>query len=60
MHSLELLRKMGQNLNPRPQPDALGRRPATPLEIQQAMKGNFLPEEEIIYERPRKSKSRRR
>ncbi|MCL5019100.1 MAG: hypothetical protein M1426_01295 [Patescibacteria group bacterium] len=31
----------GRHFNERPQPDALGRTPATPLEIQKATRGEF-------------------
>lgn len=31
----------GNHFNERPQPDALGRTPATPLEIQRAIRGEF-------------------
>lgn len=60
MSSSELLRKIGQNLNPRPKPDALGRRPATPLEIQQAINGTYYHNEQVIYEKPQRSRHRRR
>lgn len=33
--------RFGHHFNERPQPDTFGRRPATPLEIQQAMIGEF-------------------
>lgn len=33
--------RFGNHFNERPQPDALGRTPATPLEIQRAMNGEF-------------------
>jgi len=56
----ELLRKIGQNLNPRPEPDVFGRRAATPLEIQQTINGETLPARKIIYVSPRGNKSRRR
>lgn len=55
----ELLRKIGQNLNPRPKPDVFGRRAATPLEIQQTINGET-PERKIIYVSPRGDRSRRR
>ena len=33
----------GSHFNERPAPDALGRRPATPLDIQRAMRGELQP-----------------
>ena len=33
--------RFGSHFNERPQPNALGRTPATPLEIQKAMRGEF-------------------
>lgn len=56
----ELLRKMGQHYNPRPEPDALGRRLATPLEIQKALNGELAQEERVTYQKPKRHKSYRR
>lgn len=60
MRSSELIRKIGYNLNPRPEPDSLGRRPATPKEIEEAMRGGSLPERGNVYERPQTRTNHRR
>jgi len=40
----------GSSFNPRPEPDAFGRRDATPLERQRAINGEFnLPEDKPIF-----------
>src|ERR1035437_2667306 len=40
--------RFGTHFRERPQPDALGRTPATPLEIQRAIKGEFnLPPQQL-------------
>lgn len=56
----ELLRKIGQHYNPRPEPDALGRRIATPVEIQKAMNGELAQEERVVYQKSKHHKSYRR
>lgn len=56
MASLEALLR---NFNPRPEPDILGRRDATPLEIIKAMNGEFnFPKEKVVFIKGKKSKRR--
>lgn len=60
MSSSELLRKMGQHYNPRPNPDVFGRRVATPVEIQKVITGGYNSQEAVIFERERSKKPHRR
>lgn len=64
MASLESLLKVhskrtsyfGSSFNPAPERDALGRRPASPLEVIKAINGEFnLPKQAVIYRKGRRS-----
>lgn len=51
-------RMFGGHFNERPQPDALGRLKATPLEIQRAMMGEFGQELDVFPAQQRSRKKR--
>lgn len=45
----------GSAFNPRPEPDAFGRRDATPLEVIRATNGEFnLPKEQTVFRRKKR------